>query len=184
MSKLSKLLLACCLLLLVILSIEWIIAKARDTQLSDSLMQQGIKALPEADLAQWNSPKQSAESYAVMAERPLFIEGRRPVPEEEDETVAEDAAKIDDLELQGVYSVRDQKYALFSQQGKEQKFVKKSEGDEVSGWSLLEILTDRVILEQSGQEQSLMLRKPKPTERKPEVPRRPAPKTTNPTIQK
>ncbi len=109
------------------------------------------------------------ESYSQMVERPLFIAGRKPVIESTKEAISnEESGKIEDLILLGIYSIKGEVKALFNKKGRDikgrnKKTLKKLEGEDVDGWLLKEIQSDRVILEQQGNTQTLMLRKPKPT---------------------
>jgi len=61
-----------------------------------------------------------------------------------------------------LYSIQDKKIALFQAKGKDKNYLKKSEGEDVAGWKLIEIKVDSVVMEQHGKQQTLMLRKPKP----------------------
>ena len=170
MNNIVKGLIALCFLLLLILMIEWALIKPSEQlaiKTTPTEKNQVLTELPKLVLA-----KQTVENYSQMVERPLFVQGRKPVIVDDEElSVNEDAGEIDDLVLLGIYSIDGKTSTLFNKKGKERKYLKKSEGEDVAGWLIKEIKPDRVILEQRGSKQTVMLRKPKPKTRKP--PRRP-----------
>lgn len=125
-------------------------------------------ALPEVKFID-----KTPEIYADMIERPLFIDGRRPVIESEEEPVNEAVGKIEDITLMGIYTQDEQSVALISVQGDNKRYVKKKMGDEVSGWLLQRIEKDRVMLERDGDEQTLLLRKPKLDKTEKKIPAQP-----------
>ncbi len=165
-----KMLGAVCGVLAVILIAEWWWLKSADKDVQQSLNADLGSTPGDTSLPTLEQSKKSVESYADMIERPLFITGRRPVEIEAQDEVVQEVAKIDHIQLFGVYSVKDEKTALFDVKGSADKtYEKRKEGEDVSGWSLEEILYDRVVLQQSGNKQTLMLRKPKPKQLKPSV---------------
>ena len=173
-SRVIKLLLGLCLILLVILLVEWLVISFFNPPAVKSIsakVSQDMK-LPELVLT-----KQSTETYLDMVDRPLFIKGRKPVIDLNEDSDIQELGKIEDLILVGIYSKDGHMIALFSQQGSEKKYLKKSEGDDIAGWLLKEIQADQIILEQAGEQQTIMLRKPKPkTKPKITTKRKPKPK--------
>lgn len=178
-------LLGLCLLLLLVLIIEWLMIEPSERTVVPATAtennQSSLTELPKLKLA-----KQAVETYSQMVERPLFIKGRKPIADEEGEAITEEVGEIEDLILLGIYSIKGKTSALFKKMetgrkkpGKSRTFLKKSEGEDVAGWLLKEIETDRVVMEQRGKEQTIMLRKPKPKMlRKPRrIPRTPSKKT-------
>ncbi len=156
-----KALLAVCLLLLAVLFIEWQTGKS-DSQVAVIPTVTKQEQDPLIQLPKLILTKQTAESYTQMVESPLFVQGRKPIENATEEEIIEEASgKIDDLVLQGLYSVQGKKIALFKAKGNDKKYLKKTEGEDVNGWQLIEIKADSVVMEQSGKKQSLMLRKPK-----------------------
>ncbi len=172
-SNVVKALLATCIVLGLILLAEWWLLSSAEDDLQAMLKEKDGTTTEALVLPELKQSKKTAESYIDMVERPLFIQGRRPVVEEMEEVETKEVAKVDNIVLFGVYSVKDEKTALFNIKGSgDRTYSKKIEGDDVSGWSLAEILNDRVVLEQSGNKQTLMLRKPKPKHSKPGKPKR------------
>lgn len=161
-SKLIKILLATCLVLVVILLAEWTYANHSNKELlssMDNIEQQPYvdDKLPEIDLS-----IVPIEHYAEMIARPLFIQGRKPVVEDQSEVVEEvvDTGDIDDWVLVGIYSINKQFFASFKSR-EEKKHRSKQEGDDVSGWKIKEILAEKVIVVRAGKQQIIQLRKPK-----------------------
>ncbi len=161
-SKLIKILLATCLVLVVILLAEWTYANHSNKELlssMDNIEQQPYvdDKLPEIDLS-----IVPIEHYAEMIARPLFIQGRKPVVEDQSEVVEEvlDTGDIDDWVLVGIYSINKQFFASFKSR-EEKKHRSKQEGDDISGWKIKEILAEKVIVVRAGKQQIIQLRKPK-----------------------
>jgi type II secretory pathway component PulC len=102
------------------------------------------------------------ESFDEMTNRPLFLQGRRPPVEDEQEEVAEAPEPKTPLnaKLMGVVLTPSGKTALFvDAQG---KYKRARKGTAVDGWKVVEIKEDRVTLEQAGEKKDVMLIKPKP----------------------
>lgn len=123
-----------------------------------------------AELPTIKTLKASAEEYGEMVERPLFIEGRKPLPEAGpvDTTQKVETGQIDDWLLIGVFS-NGQKppIAMFAKKNEAKKYLKIGVEQMISGWLLKEIQPDHVILEQAGQQKSVLLRKPRPESKLP-----------------
>ncbi len=161
--SLMKLLLGICVFLLVILLMEWLLIGGSDNLAVESLMSDQNGQSQEIELPNLVLEKQSLERYSDMVDRPLFIEGRKPVVDDEiDGDKQEQASQIDDLILDGIYSLKGKMYALFRKQQRDKEYFKKSAGDDISGWLIKELQPDRAILERAGKQQTIMLRKPKP----------------------
>lgn len=182
--RLIKLLAAGCSLLTVVIVAEWQYAGFSKQQLfskleADTAQNFVSDGLPQIDLSQ-----QAEDSYVDMTSRPLFIEGRRPVSETADES-EQAVVPIEkfDWQLDGVYLHQDTSMALFSRSQTsthQEKHLKKSAGEAIEGWILLEVKPDRVVLEQDGKRHELMLRKPKPTKQPPQPKLNPALPTNPP----
>ncbi len=166
-SNIIKLLLILSVLLLIILFIEWKLTEPAvnqdiETSTTEKESQSQIQKLSVIKLT-----RQPVESYSQMVDSPLFIKGRKPpVAVDVEEIDNQDAGRIEDLYLVGIYSAEERIVALFNQKGKGGKYLKKAKGDDVSGWMLEEIKADKVILERDGKKQTLMLRTPKPKQPK------------------
>jgi len=159
----------------LILLLEWGYSDFSRNQLQ-SIIDKKIQADYQADeLPQLSLSKQSAESFINIVERPLFIEGRKPLPEiVETSSEASTNDQLDDWSLIGIYTKNKRQVALFRKQNEARKFLKLNEDQTISGWQLKQIQADRVVLQQGGQEKSVMLRKPRLPSKTPPSPKRPA----------
>lgn len=157
-SNFVRLLLSVCALLLVVLLLEIILSEAMDSS------EQNYTATTPDDSKQINLPDlqlsgKALDFYADMVERPLFIEGRRPVSDTDEPSVSLEESKIDDLLLMGIYSLEDQLVALFRvKEQSDDTYLKKKAGDEVSGWQIMEVQSDQVLLARDGKKENLKLR--------------------------
>ncbi|MGR9115821.1 MAG: hypothetical protein ACU85E_08645 [Gammaproteobacteria bacterium] len=165
--RLLKLLAASCSFLVVVIVAEWQYASYSKSQLFKNNLGKTEQAYTAGNLPNIELAQQPEDSYDEMTSRPLFIEGRRPVLEAEDDS-EQTAVPMEKFEwqLDGVYLHQNTSVALFSRtQARfgQAKHLKKSLGEVIDGWTLAEVVSDKVVLEQDGEQQELMLRKPKPT---------------------
>lgn len=129
------------------------------------------------------------DHYAVIAERPLFVSDRRP-PSGETESEApeeEPPAKLE-YDLTAVVMSPEGKTALLQKPG-EKKVERALEGDLLDGWTLTQILEDRVVLERQGEKNSIVLRDfsekqaaPEPKQSSPRARPQPNPRARNPML--
>ncbi len=102
------------------------------------------------------------DHYQHFVSRPLFLEGRTPLPEtvQEPETAA--ASDLSTLQLTGILDTPEsgQIVLLRSRDGK--RHYRLHPGDTIEGWRLAEIASDHVVLQQGGRREVLQLRKPRP----------------------
>ncbi len=160
-SKAIKIMLALCVVLLVILIIEWQVTGIPVIELTDSdLTDQEFKN-DEKKLSAIKITKPPITFYANMVDRPLFIQGRRNVESVVEKTINLEASKIEDLTLVGIFSNKDRLVAAFSKQGAEKKFVKISEDENIAGWLVTEVQSDKILLEKGAKQKTLFLRAPK-----------------------
>lgn len=126
------------------------------------------------------------EHYQNFVSRPLFTEGRTPLPEEGGSQEVIPASDLPKLQLTGILDTPDagQIVLMRSQDGK--RHYRLHPGDEIEGWHLAEIAPDHVVLEQGGRRQTLQLLKPRPNapaiRKRPTV--RPSPRKRNPFLKK
>ena len=147
----------------LILLAEWAISEANRSQLQATLDKKLQADYQSESLPVLNLAKQASESYNAILEKPLFIEGRKPIPEQAaDNPATADNGQLDDWLLIGVYNKGERKLALFRKQNEAKSFLKITENQTISGWQLLQVQADRVLLQQGAQQKSIMLRKPRP----------------------
>ena len=153
-----------CGLLAVVAVLEWVYG-----QYAQQHLLAAINAPVSSDYAEETIPSLTAIQTELLTsnqlvERPLFIEGRKPLIQESEISApqATDLGQLEDWALIGVYLKDKQQTALFSKVNEAKKYLKIKEQQSIAGWKLKEIQSDRVILlNHSGQTQSLMLRKPR-----------------------
>lgn len=104
-------------------------------------------------------PLDDKEDYAVVTERPLFMPDRRPPEDEPEDVAAEPLAdqSLDQVDLNAVLITPSESIAwVVDAASREVRRVRP--GDEVSGWEIRDILSDRVVLERQGETNTLVLR--------------------------
>jgi hypothetical protein len=163
--KLIKLLASVCIVLLLIITAEWLYAKHARKQLQKAITAVEIQPYKVDELPSLELTKQPEEKYVDLVTRPLFIKGRKPM---ETVDITEDTAaggsETFDWQLNGVYTKGKQLFALFSRakiSATEKNYFKIAEGDDIDGWTLAEIHKDRALIKQGSHQKELMLRKPK-----------------------
>ncbi|MDO8845395.1 MAG: hypothetical protein Q7U98_12920 [Methylicorpusculum sp.] len=122
-------------------------------------------AYDEQAFPQLKLDQQTEDSYTDLVSRPLFIEGRRPVPETDtDNSPNSQSSETLEWELTGVYTTQKKQSVLLRRtkmQPNQKSHIKISKDQEVDGWKLIEILPDKAVLERGGETTELILRKPK-----------------------
>jgi hypothetical protein len=187
--KVLRLVAAICAVLLVIIVMEWLIAKFSESRLLNSIESPASSNVSNDPLPEVDLDAKTEESYVELVSRPLFLKGRKPVEEISAEKEKEQAgSETFDWRLDGIYTGKNGLSALLSRtkaegvsravagsqpsvagsQDKPINYRKVSENEDVDGWRLAQIKTDRVVFELGGETKELVLRKPKPKELPPE----------------
>lgn len=176
-SKLVKLQALSGALLTVVLAAEWSYAEYAKQQLAAFLNIQADEEYQAVELPDITLDEKAVDDYTALTERPLFIEGRKPVVVAAEPEAAQtvEVGQIDDWLLIGVFNPdKRQKKALFTKRNETKKYLKIAEGQDVSGWVLKEIQPDKVLLVKGDQQKAVNLRKPRPPQpppiTKPSVP--------------
>lgn len=144
-------------------------------------------------------PLADREEYQVVVDRPLFSPTRRPLedePEQAEPEVVTDQS-LDRIDLNAVLITPNETLAwVMDASSREVRRVRL--GDELEGWAVRDILSDRLVLERQGQTNTLVLRdyarqppppvRPRPSSVRPPQrnqppPQRPAPAAGNPQAQ-
>jgi hypothetical protein len=170
-SKLITVLGAICAALLLVILCEWLLANFAQQQLLSSTATSTAKATQD-EMPSIELTEQEEASYADLVNRPLFIEGRKPVPEPTAEEISNIATNVKfDWILNGVYTTKNGLSALLTRTipkaPAKDNYRKVTVGAELDGWKLTNILKDRVIFTQDDTEKELLLRKPKPKQMPP-----------------
>lgn len=166
--KIVKLLAAICAALVVVLIAEWITAKITLDRLLDSINPSPSQPYQIDEVPTIELKGKPEEFYSDLVSRPLFIKGRRPASESRtDQANAVSGPDMFDWQLIGVYTAHNTLSALFSRAKipvPKDNFRKLKIDDDLDGWKLTEIHTDKVILMLGDESKELLLRKPKPKE--------------------
>ncbi|WP_347989606.1 hypothetical protein [Methylomonas sp. AM2-LC] len=168
----------------LILAAEWGYAEYSNRELQQQLKAEAADTASIAELPSIVNLKTAATEFNEVVERPLFIEGRKPIVEVPAENAQQaEISQIDDWSLIGIYHKDNQPVALFSKKTEAKKYLKIKVGQLISGCVLNDIQPDRVILQQAGQQKTVLLRKPraeppavpggKPASRPPPPPKQP-----------
>jgi hypothetical protein len=187
--KILRLVSAVCAVLLFIILMEWLIAKFSESRLLSSIESPESSNVSNDPLPEVDLDAKTEESYVDLVSRPLFLKGRKPVEEVSATKEKEQAGnETFDWRLDGIYTGKNGLAALLSRSkeggvtpavagssprvaGSKDKpinYRKVSENEDVDGWRLTQIKTDRVVFELGGETKELVLRKPKPKELPPE----------------
>lgn len=160
--KLLRLQLISCSLLALVLLAEWGYGQYAQNQLQSTLQQEVSSDFQAESLPELNADTLAADAFAAVVERPLFIEGRKPIIEEAPKEVKPvDVGQIDDWQLIGVYTNSKKPMVLFRNQKEAKKYLKLNEQQSISGWTVQKIEADKVTLQQGSQQKIVPLRKPR-----------------------
>ncbi|MGR9000466.1 MAG: hypothetical protein ACU88J_15665 [Gammaproteobacteria bacterium] len=163
-TRLVSVLAIICMVLALIIIGEWLYARqAQKRALAPTIPREtktSLDEMPAIDLI-----KRTEESYADLVARPLFIKGRKPVDESNQEEAKGFAqANTFEWQLDGVYSTKKGLFALFSRSKSKiskDNYRKLTKNADLDDWNLSEIHMDRVLLKQGSEQKELLLRKPK-----------------------
>ncbi len=165
-SKLIKTLALVCFVLVLLIVMEWLYARQlQEKQLLSLVIAPSKQALPNMPTIDLNL--QPEESYVDLVNRPLFISGRKPVPEtDKSQTqVAANTTVTFDWQLNGIYTTKKGLMALLTRtvvKTPGNKYRKVILNDNIDGWKVTEIHKEKVQLTQGSIQKVLPLRKPKP----------------------
>ncbi|AFL74777.1 type II secretion system protein N [Thiocystis violascens] len=166
--------------LLVLQWKDWPPETSRSGVGEDSAVENGVAPETQPDpLARLTHPA-DRDSYASIVERPLFRPDRKPEPPPEEAPAAASAPgtdlALDTLDLTAVM-MTPTSVSAWVKDPSQPKLRRLRLGDEIEGWSVREILEDRVLLERQDEEYALLLRDyskaPPPPAAPMPIPRRP-----------
>ncbi|MDD1610714.1 MAG: hypothetical protein LUO95_08990 [Methylococcaceae bacterium] len=178
-SKLIKTLMLVCLVLLLVITLEWLYAEQAQQQMLSAISSE-TKPVLNDEMPQINLNSQPEDSYADLVNRPLFISGRKPIAEAE--KTPEQVAVVTntfDWMLNGIYTTKKGLMALLTRTvaktpepappgvattkpSSSDKYRKVITGDTIEGWKVAEIHPYEIMLTQGDTQKNLPLRKPKP----------------------
>jgi type II secretory pathway component PulC len=144
----------------VALLLEWVVL---DNGREQAVQAPPAKTAPAADTDSESTKDfelPSLDEYEQMAERPLFMENRRPGAETQ-EAAAEPPPKLPlNLKLMGIVFTPEGKKALMADAKGKYKRLKVQET--LDSWTLVELGPDKVVMQQGEERKELMLLKTKP----------------------
>ena len=179
---LAAILAGLCVLGVVFLGAEWIIMERSAEKLRAKLNAPADSALEPERLSADDFLMKPKQAYSQQVERPLFVQGRRPIPDQpvDDDTPFVAPVKLGKLnvKLMGVIDVPSGRKALIYDI-KNRTYLSLKEGEAVDGWRLTALSPGKAVLRQGMTTEEILLRKPKPKNlprraRKKKAPRRPA----------
>lgn len=146
-----------------VLFAEWGLGELGESRLQKTMNSQVNSQYQAEDLPGLVMRKHDEDNFDDLVERPLFIQGREPIPAADVENAESevDVGQLEDWELIGIYNRDEQQIALFRKQNEAKKYLKLNEHQAVSGWQLEQIQADRVMFTLGGQKKTVMLTKPR-----------------------
>lgn len=106
-------------------------------------------------------PAPERERFISVIERPIFRPDRKPEPEPDAEpsgpVTPEDNAALESMDLTGVL-ITPTVVSAWVKDPAQPRLRRIRIGDDFEGWSVREILDDRVVLQRQGEEYALILR--------------------------
>jgi hypothetical protein len=165
--KLVKFLLAICAVLSVVLFLEWMYALYAQNQLLDNIHDLDKQKTNASELPSIELEKRPETGYTDLVERPLFVQGRKPVKEanETNASPVNNATDTFNWDLNGVYTQNNHLYGLFARNGAKvakDNFRKITKDGNIDGWQLAELTNEKAVFSQGGKQKELLLRKSKP----------------------
>ena len=169
-NKLIRTLTLICLALLLIITLEWLYAEQAQKQLLRSIRFKEQQTVHD-EMPQFNVNQQPEDSYADLVNRPLFIQGRKPVAEADSSQAINGNNDFDWL-LSGIYTSQIGLKALLTRKevqtpdtqpattAKIVRYRKVIIGDDLDGWIITEIHPHKINLTRGGSKKELPLRKP------------------------
>lgn len=150
------------LALLAILALQWLRwpPPARQSPTTEGPAVTASVAAPQPDLLARLESRETKESYASLTEHPLFRPDRKPEPPPEAEPAApsgKDDAGLKLMDLTGVL-ITPSVVSAWVRDPSQPKLQRLRIGDDFKGWSVRQILEDRVLLERQGERDALILR--------------------------
>lgn len=164
--KLIKTLISICLVLLLIIALEWLYAQhVQEEQLQSTIKPPSAPTLPDMPTINLNALIQAEESYSDLVNRPLFISGRKPIPEDAPiQAPSTGVSNTVDWQLKGIYTTKKGLMALLTRTVAKtpgDKYRKVIVGGNIDGWKVTEIHPDKIKLAQGDVQKEFLLRKPK-----------------------
>lgn len=171
--KMTLFFLLCSAVLTLLLGIEWWYGRSFREEMIRDIFSVEKASFEMQPVPEYPFVQQPVESYADFVDRPIFFEGRKPIAKVVDHTAemaaAQPVAKAPvaefDLLLTGIVNTPKGIRVLFQNPKVTvyaDKFKKATKGDEINGWKLVEIQSDKVVMQADDQTKEVLLLKAKP----------------------
>jgi len=113
--------------------------------------------------------RDNVESYEALVARPIFFKGRQAIEIEEMEVVGDQQSTLHPVIkikyiLIGIINTPQGKYALLQDpkaKNTQDKFIHVMQGEEIDGWLVKEIQSDRLTLTSGTETEAILLAKPR-----------------------
>lgn len=144
-----------------LLFLQWIDWPPPAVVHQDAALPGATQAATEPDPLAALSPMEDLDEYAAIRDRPLFRPDRRPRVDEPEEEVAEappeETPKLDGMDLAGVLLSPGASMAWVRDPSQPAP-LRVRIGEDLAGWTVKDIKTDRLVLERQGATDTLPLR--------------------------
>ena len=159
---LTAILLGCNAVMGGVVFFEWQMSQAYQSKMVSDRSETTPSTIAIEEIPTLNEILKPKGLYDDIVARPLFVEGRQPIESTEEDTLSSFNGKVTII-LKGVVSTPDGMIALL--EDKEKKRYRLRMGDEVEGWEIAELQSDKVILKKNGNQKELLLWIPKPSKK-------------------
>lgn len=161
----KRLLLAAALVLMAILSVQWMDWPEPLPALSDAGAPTAQERSPTTQAHSAASPNlnllQPEEDYVSVMERPLFLPDRRPLPDAPAEAAAADpsaeAADLAHLDVSATLILAPDQASVWVRDQQRQDLLRLRLGDDYEGWTVAEITPNNIRMERQGVTETLEL---------------------------
>lgn len=156
-----------CLAMLIIIGAEWFYVEQYRIKFLSRINEVEGGAFDVDKVPEFKGLKKPISEYIQIANRPLFIEGRKPVPEEEKLDEGEVLAVVEDFDLSliGVVSTPNGVFALMEDpkaKDRQDRFFKAKQNELIHDWEVAKIWDDKVVMRHDKEITEVALSKPKP----------------------
>jgi hypothetical protein len=100
------------------------------------------------------------EAYAAIAERPLFLPGRRPIedePQDVGENLEEEVVELTQLDVTAILMLSSENASVWIKQPGTPELIRLRPGDAFKGWRVAEIKPDHIVMARQDRRETLNL---------------------------
>jgi len=165
--KISLISLIICLVLISLLAAETYYAQQTHEDIKQQIKDSGQSSFEVDPLKTVHFLENPLDFYDDIIERPLFLEGRKPIEIIEEDNTQKKPTKAQGkflLVLTGLLSTPKGDIALFKNpraKTPEERYIRLKKGESYDGWELSELNKDKVVMKGNKGNEEILLRKPK-----------------------